>query len=177
MLLSRGTAMGGILLAVVMLFMTAAFFSPIADFALFSLTSLCIAVMVIYSGYRGGVILYFAASVLIFAFFGIVFSLPFIFFFGIYPILKGLIESKISKWKAFALKSFIFVAFAAVGIAGISTLSGMMQMTYFLDDLPEIFGEYLIIAAGGAIVISLMIYDQALTLAIGVIGKFLPSKR
>ncbi len=171
MLLSRRVAISGISAALILLFITASYLSPTADLVFYTMASLCIALAVIYAGYRAGLSTYAASSVLIFLIFGIWHVLPFLFLFGIYPILKGLIESRMKKAAAFAAKS---ACFGAAATAGYLLFAGAIEKT----PLYAMVRSWLPASGTGSLAailclaafIVLLAYDAALTLLIAVIA-------
>ncbi len=176
MLLSRSIAFGGIMLSLIMVFLTVSFFSPVADFALFSMSSLCISLMVLQAGIKGGSGLYAAASVLVTVFFGIKFALPFCAFFGIYPIIKALIEVKAEKKLSYIYKLLFFILITACSIAASLLFLEIFKVPDIIASLftPSGGSVYLII---GLLSIAVMfVYDFALTTAISITGRFLKKR-
>jgi hypothetical protein len=102
--LTRRVSLGGLLTAAALAAVIAAFYSPTADIALYSLASLCTAVAFIELGFRGGVVVYLATSLLGLAFPGLAAVLPLIVFFGPYPIARAFADSRFSRTTAFLLR-------------------------------------------------------------------------
>ena len=172
MLLSRNISYGGVLLALILLFLTASFYSPFADFALFSLTSVCIMIMVMNSGVKGGLLLYCASCAAVFVFFGLSHALPFVMLFGIYPLLKGMIESAIGYKKTFLIKIPFFVIAMTVSLLIFTDFLGISVLSEDIVSRIEGYGApgYILIVVAGTVV--LIIYDYVLTLSVGLIGRF-----
>ena len=110
-------AFGGLATALCLIFLAAVRFSPTADLALYSLTSLCIAAVVVERGIRTAVLTWLAASVLSLVFPGFQTSLAFIGFFGFYPLAKAWIEGRkgLRALPAWGLKLLVFNALLAPG--------------------------------------------------------------
>lgn len=108
MLLSKKLAYGGIATALILSVISLSYLMPTADLTLFTLSSLFIAILIIEADIKTGLMAYAAASILITAIFGIYFSVPFMILFGIYPIIKGLVESRFKRIFAFIFKGVYF---------------------------------------------------------------------
>lgn len=174
MLLSRRLAYGGILLALIMSFVTASYFSPLADLVFFTLTSTCIAIMVVISGYSSGLILYASASLLLTIIFGPMYSGPFILFFGAYPILKGILEEKFPKVLSLIIKGAVFAAVTSIGFLTVILILNGSIIPDGISTFIEQYGFLAKIALGIAALALLFIYDNVLTVLINIIGRFLP---
>lgn len=172
MLLSRRIAFGGISVSLILVFITLSFLSPVADFALFSLTSLCIAMIILYTDFRTGIMAYLAASLLIFFIYGILYALPFIALFGIFPILKGLIENRFKKYISYMIKAVYFLAILLVGFLAFSDTISKIDIFIILQDrlnATDSGGAMLVVILSGVII--LFLYDYALTLLISFFGR------
>lgn len=172
MLLSRRIAFSGISVSLILVFITLSFLSPVADFALFSLTSLCIALIILYTDFRTGFLAYLAASLLLFFIYGILYALPFIALFGIFPILKGLIESRFKKFISYMIKVVYFSAIILIGFLVFSEEIAKLNISMILQDrldAADSGGAMLVIILSGVFI--LFLYDYALTLLIGFFGK------
>ena len=110
-------AFGGLATALCLIFLAAVRFSPTADLAFYSLTSLCIAAVVVERGVRTAVVAWLVASVLSLVFPGFQTSLAFIGFFGFYPLAKAWIEGRkeLRPLPAWGLKLLVFNALLAPG--------------------------------------------------------------
>jgi hypothetical protein len=102
--LTRQVSLGGLLTALIMAAIIAAFFSPTADLALFSIASLCVAVAVIELDLRTAILVYLAAGALGLAYPGISAAYPFLIFFGPYPLIKAVTDRRLSKPLSFLCK-------------------------------------------------------------------------
>ncbi|MHB8963526.1 MAG: YybS family protein [Saccharofermentanales bacterium] len=174
MLLSRRIAFSGISVSIILIFLSVSYFSPIADFALFSMTSLCIALIVSYAGFRTGFIAYAAASLLILFFFGILYAAPFVVLFGIFPVIKGVLESRMKKISAYIIKTLYFIALM---VAGILIFSDEMTDLNIFSVIGERFAAADSVGVMAVFVLSgvaiLLVYDYALTLLIAIFEKML----
>ncbi len=129
-------AFGGIATALCLIFLAAVRFSPTADLALYSLTSLCIAAVVVEKGVRTATVSWLAASVLSLVFPGFQTSLAFIGFFGFYPLAKAWIEGRkgLRILPAWGLKLLVFNALLAPGgLLVLGPLSGVFNGQVLLD--------------------------------------------
>lgn len=87
------TALGGICLAVLLVSLYLSSVVPAVELVFYLLTSVCVCVMVAETGIRGGLILYAAGAVLgVLIIPGKLGILPYVFFYGIFPIIKCLAE-------------------------------------------------------------------------------------
>ncbi len=105
--MARLVSLGGVLTALIVLLNAASVVMPTADLAIFTLTSLAVAVAVIELGKRQAWLVFFAATGLVLIWPGWLPSYPFWTFFGIFPICKALLESRLSVWPARLGKQFI----------------------------------------------------------------------
>ncbi len=150
-------ALGGICLALTIVFMFAGSIVPGIELTLFAISSLFTAVMILETDVRGGLILFAGASIL-----GLILvpnkvaALPYVFFFGYYGILKFYIE-KLPKAVLQITVKVLF--FAAVMCAG---LLGFRELLFAGIDLPNAPAAVLII--GGVVILTL--YDYIYTLII-----------
>jgi hypothetical protein len=90
--LAHRASLGGLLTALVLAAIIAAFFSPAADLALFSLASLVVAVAVIELDLGAALAVCLAAGALSLAYPGLAGAYPFLLFFGPYPLIKALCD-------------------------------------------------------------------------------------
>lgn len=155
-------ALGGICLALSVVFMFGASFVPGVELTLYALSSLFIAVMIIETGVKGGILLYAAAVLL-----GLLIVpnklgiLPYACLFGIYGILKYFIEKIKNPILQVILK---IVFFASVLSAAFFGFKGLLLGSVNLPDLPAA----VLIAAG---VVFLLLYDLIYTLLIRIYRK------
>jgi len=145
MLLSRKITTGAMCVALTLVFAGLKYIFPVADFTFLTLSSFCIAIAVILIGIKGGALTYIASGLLISAIFGIFFAIPFILFFGIYPFLKSIMETRINPKILFFVKIILFagisaaVAFLSAVFAEILeiNISSVFERFPFLDFLYE----------------------------------------
>ena len=150
-------ALGGICLALTVVFMFAGSIVPGIELTLFAISSLFTAVMILETDVRGGLILFAGASIL-----GFILVpnkaavIPYIFFFGYYGILKFYIEKLTKAVLQITVKVLFFAAVMCTGIFGLKEL-------FFAGiDIPNAPAVVLII--GGTAI--LLLYDYIYTLII-----------
>lgn len=97
---TRALTLGGLLTALILVFLALSAWSPTADLAFFSLASLIVAIAVIEIDLRGGLIVCLAAGLIGLAWPGAGFTWPFLLFFGPYPLLRAIIDSRHARAKA-----------------------------------------------------------------------------
>jgi len=116
---------------------------PVADFTFLTLTSFLIAIAVILIGLKGGILTYFASGLLISAIFGIIFALPFILFFGIYPVFKSIIETKVARKILFFVKIILFTVISTLIALLTDVISKIFEInvSFLLERFP--FIDYL----------------------------------
>lgn len=152
-------ALGGICLALTMVFLFGASFVPGAELTLYALSSLFVAVMVIERGPKSGLLLYAAAVIL-----GLVLvpnklgMLPYICLFGYYGVLKFYIEKAKSPAVQIVTKAVFFALIIAVALWG---TKGLLFGGVDLPDYPSA-----IIFAGG--IVMLLLYDVIYTFAVRI---------
>lgn len=88
----RRISRGGMLAALTVIFVYLGSISPTAKIAIFSLTSMCIAIAVTEMNMRFGLMVYLAAASISLAWPGLFAAWPFVFFFGPYPIWQNLVN-------------------------------------------------------------------------------------
>lgn len=172
MLLSRKLAFGGLATALVLIVISVSYISPTADLALFTLSSLFIAMVVIETDFKTGFIAYFASSILLTAFYGIYFSIPFLVIFGLFPLLKGLVENHLNRIIAYIIKGFYFCCLIIVSFFIFQDTSALILTKWnqlLSADFLSRFQSIWIIAAAAVVV--LFIYDYALSLLIDFYQK------
>ena len=150
-------ALGGICLALTIVFLFGASFVPGIELTLYALSSLFVAVMVIERGPKSGLLLYVAAVIL-----GLILvpnklgMLPYICLFGYYGVVKFYIEKNLRPNIQLIMKAVLFAVVVAIGLWGTKgLLFGNIQ-------IPEY--STVIIFVGG--IIMLMLYDVIYTFAI-----------
>lgn len=152
-------ALGGICLALTIIFMFGASIVPGAELTLYAISSLFIAVMILESGVKGGIALYIAATLL-----GLLIVpnkvgvLPYIGMFGLYGIVKFYIE-KLKNPVAQVMLKVVF--FAAVTTVAFTALKSLLFGGSSLPDFPI----WVLIGAG---IIMLLLYDLIYTLLIRI---------
>ena len=112
-------ALGGICLALTLIFMFAGSIVPGIELTLFAISSLFVAVMILESGVSGAVLLYLAACILGFILIpNKVAIVPYIFLFGYYGILKYFIEKLPTALSQIAVKVIFFAIILCAGFLG-----------------------------------------------------------
>lgn len=150
-------ALGGICLALTIIFMFAGSIVPGIELTLFAVASLFTAVMIMETGVGGALLLYAAAVVLGFIIIPNKLAvIPYAFFFGYYGVLKYYIERLHSGAVQLILKACFFAAILCVGLLGFKEI---LLGSIHLPDYPVV----LLIIAG---VIMMIIYDYIYTLLI-----------
>ena len=150
-------ALGGICLALTLVFVFAGSIVPGIELTMFAISSLFVAVMIMESGVRAGVILYAAALLLGFILVpNKLAMIPYAFFFGYYGILKFFIE----KLKNAVLQVVIKAAFFAVVMCvGLLAFKELLLGAISLPDYPTA----ILIVAG---ILMMLVYDYIYTLLI-----------
>ena len=155
-------ALGGICLALTLVFMFLGSVMPGIELTLFALSSVFTAIMIIESGVGGGILMY-AAAVLLGI--GIIPNklaiIPYAFFFGCYGILKFYIEKIHSSAAQIAVKAVLFAGLLCIGLLGFKKL---LLGSIHLPDYPV----YIMIIAG---VVMLLLYDFIFTMIINIYIK------
>lgn len=160
-------ALGGICLALTVIFLFAGSVVPGIELTLFAISSLFTAVVIMETDIKGGVLLYVAAVLLSFVLLPNKLALiPYAFFFGYYGILKFYIEKLHSAAGQLIIKALFFAAVLSIGLLGFKEL---LLGSIHLPDYPVI-----LLIAGG--IIMLLVYDYIYTLLINfylkrIIGK------
>ncbi len=177
MLLTKKIAIGGLSTALVLITISLSYISPTADLALFTLSSLFIAMVVIEADFRTGFSAYIASSLLITAFFGIYYSIPFIVLFGAFPLIKGLIEKYFPLIFAIICKSIYFILIG-IGVLFLFREQLDLALTKWNKFIPflnssDFKGISIILLI---ILIGLFVYDYAFTLLISFYNKRISSK-
>ena len=150
-------ALGGICLALTLIFMFAGSIVPGIELTLFAISSLFVAVMILESGVSGAVLLYLAACILGFILvpnkIGIV---PYVFLFGYYGIVKYFIEKLPKASSQLIIKAIFFAIIMCIGMLGFK------ELLLGAVDLPDYPVAILIIAG----TVFMMLYDCIYTLII-----------
>ena len=154
---TQAIALGGICLALIVVFIFAGSIVPGIELTMFAISSLFVAVMIMESGVRAGVILYAAALLLGFILVpNKLAMIPYAFFFGYYGILKFFIE----KLKNAVLQVVIKAAFFAVVMCvGLLAFKELLLGAISLPDYPTA----ILIVAG---ILMMLVYDYIYTLLI-----------
>ena len=151
-------ALGGICLALTVIFLFGGSIVPGIELTLFAISSLFTAVMILETGVKGGVLLYAGAVLLGFAIIpNKLAMIPYAFFFGYYGIVKYYIEKLPGRWIQLALKTGLFAVLLSIGLIGFKKL---LLGSIHLPDYPV----WLLILAGIAF---LLLYDFVYTFLIG----------
>lgn len=156
---ARSAALGGINLALTMIFLFSGSFMPGFELTLYAASSLFVAVMIIEVGLKGGIGLYAAAVLLGFLLLPNKLSiLPYACLFGLYGIVKYLIE----KARNPILQILMKIIFFGILISGVF----LFYKELFLGEgtLPDL-PSALLIAIG---VVFMMLYDTIFTLLINL---------
>ena len=151
-------ALGGICLALTVVFMFGGTFIPGIDLTLFAIASLFTAVMIVETGIGGGLLLFVAACLL--GFFLIpnkLAILPYVCFFGYWAIPKYYLEKISAPAVQIGCKCACFVLILSV------LLLGFREVLADAIDLPG-YPVAVLIGAGTLI---LLLYDYVLTLLVG----------
>lgn len=142
-------AMGGICLALTVLCLWLASFLP-AELSLYAVASVFVGIMIIEGGVRYGVILYVASIILCFILVPNKLTvIPYIFFFGVYGIIKFCAEKIDVPALRFVVKVAIFAGVFAAG------LFFFRKLFFDVITLPD-YSTWVIFAAG---IILFVIYD------------------
>lgn len=170
---SKQLALGGALAALILLFMSMARAFPLWDLSMNALTSLCVAVMCIETGYRGALKLIITASALALIFPGPVYALVFAGFFGIYPLVKALLESRLSILTAVLVKIGLVIASVLAVFRIYPPLQQYPERTaeIFREVNLDIGGTLLNVLALMGLVILFLLYDMALTALISLYSQ------
>lgn len=160
---------GGLLTALVLVFILISYLSPTADLALMSMASLGIAVAVVRYGFRTAIIVFLASGLISAVWPGIFFSLPFLLIFGPWPLIKAYIENRFKNPTAVIAKQLIAtVIFVIAGVLYLLIFSVDPSDITNIDLLanlpkPAFWLAILVIAE-----IGFYLYDWALTLLITI---------
>lgn len=154
---TKTIATGGICLALAVICLYLASFVPGAELSLYALASVFVCVMADERGASGGALVYVAACILSFLIIpGKLGILPFVFFFGIYPLIKFYAERIHNIFAQFAVKICLFCAVFFVAFVFFKEL---FFKNITLPDVPAI-----LLALGG--IVMFILYDYILTMVI-----------
>lgn len=166
---TRQLALGGLSSALILLSLAAATFLPTAKLALFSLGSLALAVAVIELGQPFAWLVYLAVSLLALAWPGLASSWPFLLFFGPYPLIRAVIDSRLPRLAALLLRlgAGTVLAGAAFLVFGRPALAGLAAR----------FGPLVFYLALPLALLGILIYDLVLGMLIQLYVSRLAAKR
>lgn len=156
--LTRQISLGGLLTALTLILVIATRFAPTADLAIFSVTSLLIAIAVIETDMKTAGLVYIAAALLGLAFPGIAFAYPYILLFGPYPLIRAVIDRRFRRLPATLLK-------LAAGSA-LSLLAVGLFAWPALVSLASRYGTFVWFVLPVLLQIVLLVFDYALSLLI-----------
>ncbi|HBP37569.1 MAG TPA: hypothetical protein DD640_02290 [Clostridiales bacterium] len=155
---ARRVSRGGLLVALVLVFLIARHLAPTADLAFLALTSLCIAIAVIELDMRTALLAYLASALLSLAYPGLAAALPYIVLFGPYPLLRALIDSRFRRLPAVLVKL----------LAG-NLLAGLAFFIFARADILSVTGKYgqvLWVVLPILLQMALLLFDFVLSLLI-----------
>ena len=150
-------ALGGICLALAVIFMFGATIVPGIELTLFAISSLFTAIMILETGAGGGALVYAGASLL-----GIILIpnklalIPYVAMFGYYPVLKFYIEKINSGILQIVLKIIYFAAASCIALLCFKTV---IAQSIHMPDYPLA----ILIIAG---ILLLLLYDFVMTFLI-----------
>lgn len=159
---TKKVALGGLMLALQMATLFIAGFVPGIELTIYALSSLYAAIIIIETNISGGIIFYFASALLALLIIpNKAAILPYIFFFGIYAIIKFLIEKIGKQLIEIPLKLVFFNTSIGAGI--------ILFESMFLGNinLPE-YSRILLILGGQVL---FLLYDYLFTLLIAFYRK------
>ena len=150
-------ALGGICLALTIIFMFAGAVAPGVELTLFAISSVFIAIMILEAGVSSALLLYLAAVIL-----GLILVpnkiglVPYIFLFGYYGLVKYFIEKLTKATSQIIIKISFFLLVMCAGLLGFKEI---ILGAVALPDYPVA-----ILIVGG--IIMMMLYDYIFTLII-----------
>ena len=164
---TRVAAIGGVYLALSIVFLYLASLIPNIELTMFTLSSFLVAFVIIETSAAGGWLFYLASILMTFLIIpeksGLI---PFAVFFGIYPIVKYHIESL----KKFSFATEIIMKLVVCNLLFGISVTALKQMFFSAVNVPDVAFPVLIIGAQ----IFFLIYDYLLTLAVGFYLKRRP---
>ncbi len=155
---TRALTLGGLLSALSLLFLVIGAVSPTADLSLYALSSLPVAVAVIELGQRRAWLVYLVISLIGLAWPGLAFTYLFAFFFGLFPILKAVFESRLNRALA-ALAKLV------VGNVLVIAATGLFARDMILAQA-AVWGWWYIPVLVVVLQVVILVYDYALGLLI-----------
>ncbi len=144
--------------ALILVLIITAFYAPTADLALFSLTSLGVAVAVIELDMTTALLVFLASSLLSLAFPGLLAAYPFLLFFGPYPLARAAIDRRFNRLPAALIKLVLGNLLAIIAAA----LFAWPAITGFAGQ----YGNWIWYVLPAAMQILLLIFDYVLSLLI-----------
>jgi len=160
---SRLAAWGGMLAALILFFLSLSAWSPTADLAFFSMTSLAVAIAVIEMSTKAAWLVYLASGLICLAWPGLAFAWPFLFFFGPYPLIRAWTDRK------FAPVAARFLRLAAGTVLAI--LSVWLFAWPAVRDLADRFGILAWLAGLPGMIGVIVLYDIALGILLQFYGQ------
>lgn len=169
-------ATGGLMAALIMVFLLVSSISPTGDLTIMSLASVCIAVTVMRTDLKTAVYVYLVSALIAIIWPGLIFSVPFIFVFGPWPLAKALLERRLFLVEKIGFRQQLPVKLVSQLI--MTVMAGLAAIVYlfilnvnplnltaypWLKNLPQV---WVIIVLFAAAQIVLWFYDWALTLLI-----------
>ncbi|NLM77648.1 MAG: hypothetical protein GX173_06125 [Ruminococcaceae bacterium] len=172
---TKTIAYGGMLSALIMLAVSTAAWSPTAKMALFSLTSLGIAIAVIEISLIGGFVVYGATALLCLAWPGYLSAWPYVVFFGIYPLVRALVDRKCLPGPARLIRVIwgSLLAFSAVAVMSHFMLQQNQVLQVTINRLGKAAYPVLILLT----VVGVLLYDFTLSLLISFYSRRLRNIR
>lgn len=143
---NRQLALGGLMSALAIVFLTLTSVVPTLKFTMLVLASISVGVVVVECGVRYATLVYVVVSVI--SFFTVPYkSLPllFLFFFGIYPIIKLKFESRFNKWLSYAAKLIWLNLFAFILYIVVSNFLKFVasEIVVMFKNLTEMINTYI----------------------------------
>lgn len=156
--LTRRITLGGLLTALILLLVIATRLAPTADLAIFSVTSLLVAVAVIEADMKTAGLVFAAAALLGLAYPGIAYSYPFILLFGPYPLIRAILDQRFRRLPALLLKLAAgnLLAVIAAALFAWPALTGLASQ----------YGNYVWFVLPILLQVILLVFDYALSLLI-----------
>ena len=160
-------ALGGIFLALTIVFLFIASVIPGLELTFYALSSVFIGLMILETGFGGGLAVYAAAVILGFLLIpNKAAVIPFIFFFGIYPVIKAIAEKPQQKTVQMTIKIAFFAAVFCIAYL-------LFKELFFGNiDLPDWSFPVLLIAGIAAFIL----YDFIFTLILELYKKRINKK-
>ena len=161
-------AMGGICTALSSVSLYFASFVPGAELSLYALASVFVCVMCDEAGIKGGFMVYAASSLLGFILMpGKLGVVPFIFFFGIYPMIKFCAERLKNRAVQFAIKIALFL--------GVFLIAYFFFKDLFFKNITLPDMSVILLAIGGTAMF--LVYDFILTMIVKMYRRRINRKK